>query len=133
MRFKIKGVEYESATLEDVTLADVLRFPGQMAELRAAGALGAPESWNDAVELVARLALIDDLAARGRHPDAIWAMAVTVWASRRLAGEDVTVAQAADFRWPADFEALDEPTPTKARPKAGRAKSGDHEPSDATP
>lgn len=108
MRFSIKGKVYDAATLDDVTLRDTLVFESQMAEL------GRPMSWGDLLDLVAHLATIDDPTKRGKHPDATWSLAVTVWASRRMAGENVTISEAADFRL-TDLEWVTEPDPSADR------------------
>lgn len=119
MRFKVKGKEYDAAGLDDVTLRDTLLFESQMREL------GRPMVWTEMLGIVAHLATIEDDQARGTHPDAMWSFAVTIWASRRLAGENVTIAEAADFRIPADIEWLDEqaPDPHEGQPAEGLAAS----------
>lgn len=126
MRFKIADAEYDAATIEDVTLRDTLVFERQMADL------GRPMSWPELMRMVMRLAAIADPSARGEDPDAMWSLAVTVWASKRLAGEDVTVAEAVDFRL-SDLVFLPDPeteTPTQAG--AGPAPADDA-PSGSTP
>lgn len=109
MRVSIKGKVYDVAQLDDVTLRDTLVFEAQMAEL------GRPMTWPDMLDIIAKLSQIEDEQERGRHPDATWSLAVTVWATRRLAGESVTIAEAADFRIPADIEWVVEPDPSADR------------------
>lgn len=116
MRFKLGTKEYETASVEDVTLHDTLVFEKQMREL------GRPMAWPELMQMIFELAQISDPVERGKHPDGMWSLAVTIWASRRAAGEDVTVAQAADFRL-SDLEWLPDepepgPDPTEAQPEA---------------
>lgn len=51
------------------------------------------------------------------HPAAVWLVAVTVWASKRLAGEEVTFEDAIDFSFD-EIKAV--PTPQDRKPPAGR-------------
>lgn len=107
-RIRIRGVDYEAASIEDITLRDTLVFEQQMAEL------GRRMSWPDLMKMVLRLAAIEDPAERGTDPDAMWSMAVTVWASMRKAGEQVTIAEAIDFPLSEIVFIDDAPTPTTA-------------------
>lgn len=66
------------------------------------------------------------------HPSYLWLMGIAVWAAKKMAGEDVTFADAIDFS-PTDLKAIPEPqdhkaksaksAPRKARP-AKKAASG---------
>lgn len=114
MRFTLGGREYDVASVQDVTLRDTLVLEAQMREL------GREMTWPDLTTMIVKLSTIEDPQARAAHPDAMWSLAVTIWASRRAAGEDVTVAQAADFRM-SDLQWVDEKPepeadPTEARP-----------------
>lgn len=126
MRFRIADAEYDAATIEDITLRDTLVFERQMADL------GRPMSWPDMMRMIVRLAAIPDPSTRGEDPDAMWSLAVTIWASKRLAGEDVTVAEATDFRL-SDLVFLPDPV-TESPTKAGANPApADDEPSESTP
>lgn len=88
-RFQIDGKTYTTASLDEITLKDLLVFEVQVREL------GLDVTWSDLQEKAAALAESDpDDPTTDR--DGLLMMAATIWASRRMAGEDVTFAQAID-------------------------------------
>lgn len=91
-RFKIGRKTYTLGDVRELPMRALLfDLPVQTEELGQRLEAGDVEAIND------RLEKIEDQAARGRDPDAKWGIAIAIWASRLLAGEDVTIAQALDF------------------------------------
>lgn len=98
LRFKIDGKVYDTASVDEISLRDVLMFNKQAADM------GLPATWADVERIAAETAALAEQAkADGKkpedmapHPDALLMFAVTVWASRRIAGDDVTLEQAVD-------------------------------------
>lgn len=123
MRFTLGGREYDVASVQDVTLRDTLVLEAQMREL------GREMTWPDLTTMILKLSKIKDDKARAAHPDAMWSLAVTIWASRRAAGEDVTIAQAADFRM-SDLQWVDEKPEPEADPTEAQPAPGLGEPSE---
>jgi hypothetical protein len=110
-RFKIGARVYTTAALDEISLKDLIVFG------REAEAIGLPAKWSDIERIASEAA---DLPDGEEHPDALLLVGVTIWASRRAAGDDVTFEQSIDFPLkdlsflpsPTDRE---EPGPTKAR------------------
>lgn len=89
MRLKINGKLYPSLELDAVSLRDILRFEGEVRDFRA----DAGWAWPDVLGTSQDFAdLTDDEVSR--HPKWPWFLASMIWASRRLAGEEVTFDEA---------------------------------------
>ena len=125
MKFKIGTKIYDAADI-DPTLKDILLLEKECADMGRPVKWGQFQGWQD--ELRALAAKGDEDAVQN-HPEILWLMALTIWASRKAAGESVTFGEAIDFRMD-DFDWLPEPedhkkpNPTKARPArkgSGRA------------
>jgi hypothetical protein len=89
-RFKIGEKLYSTASLDEVSLRDIIRFNTQ------AESLGIAERWHD-VEVAAAEMASGTQAAAMAHPMRNVVIGVTIWASRLVAGEDVTFEQAVTF------------------------------------
>lgn len=119
MKFAIGEKIHDLADIDKVSLKDLLLLQQQTAES------GRMLTMEDIRRMQADLNAIEDSKERGKHPDAIWLLAVGIWAARRLAGEDVTFLQAIDFpmsqltfiKEPQDRK---KPDPTRARRASGR-------------
>jgi len=121
VKFSIAGTVYDVADLDRVTLKDILLFESQTA------AMGRKLTWVEVGDMAAHIDSLKSEKAKESDPAAIWLTAVAIWAARRLAGEDVTFADALDFEM-RDLRFIAEPEdrkapihPTKARPGSGRA------------
>lgn len=91
MRFKLGSTVYALADLDRVSLRDILVLERETVEF------GHPLRWTDVQAMSEALDALETEKERAEHPDALWITAVTIWASRRIAGEDVTFDQAVDF------------------------------------
>lgn len=124
MKFKLGSKVYDAADIEDLSLKHILMLERETADL------GRPMRWADITDMVTTLGAIKDHNERGKHPDAPWVLAVTIWASRRNAGEDLTFGQAIDFPL-SDLTFLHDPQdrkkpksdPRKARPGKGSGRA----------
>jgi hypothetical protein len=123
VEFKIDGKTYTTAGLDEITLKDVLRFDTQ------AAALGLGITWKDVERINQEFAELTAEEA-DNHPQAVLMVALTIWASRRVAGDDVSLDEAIDIPLSSiDFGTPPEeparPTqPRKAGAKKGAQKSG---------
>lgn len=114
MRIKIKDKIYDAASLNQVSLKDVLKFEQETEEF------GHRLTWSEVQDMTSRVEAMSP-EERGQSTEALWLTAVAVWATRRIAGEPVTFDQAIDF--PAhELQLLPDPQDHKA-PKAKGAKA----------
>lgn len=122
MKFAIAGKSYTVSDIEQLSLWLLLELQSETKD--TAQPL-------DVATVQAMAKTLDELPnddARKRHPDAPWVLAVTIWASRRLAGEEVTFREAIDFPMsqlsflpePGDHKAAKKTAadPTRRRPTA---------------
>jgi hypothetical protein len=119
VRFRLGGKVYTTASLDEISLRDLMVFE------RETAAMGLPMKWSDVERIGSEMA---ELPADGQHPDTLLMVGVTIWAARRAAGDDVTFEQAIDFPMK-DLEFIDAPkdhqaptNPTRARKGKGSAK-----------
>jgi hypothetical protein len=129
VKFQLHGRVYDAASLLDVSLTDVLTFEGQLWAMAGGTApicAGAPVNWDRVM----------DWANQGDEreltaDEQFWLMGVMIWASRRVAGDQLSFAEAVDFpvdevTWlpePADHKKPANPTrrPPRARTGSGPA------------
>jgi len=88
VRFKIDQKTYDTGSVDEISLRDVVLFNSQAADM------GLPATWADVERIAGEMA--ERTEKDGPHPEALLMFAVTVWAARRIAGEDVTLEQALD-------------------------------------
>lgn len=124
MKVVIDGTTYDGKTIDSLSIKHVLQFNRECAEH------GYPVTWQDIERIRAELVAIKDVRERERHPDALMLTAVSIWASRIAAGDEVTfedvislpLGRMAFILEPGDVpdesEAAD---PHRARPGSGRA------------
>jgi hypothetical protein len=120
MKFKIKDVTYDMAALDLLSLKDILMLEKETTEL------GKPLRWCDVTQMTDTLAALKTDEERKAHPDSLWMTAITIWASRRVVGEDQAFGDAIDFPL-RDLTWLEEPQDRKkpARPtKPARTRAG---------
>lgn len=124
MKFKLHDRTYDLGTLDRLSLVDILMMEKETRDF------GNPLKWSDVLRIMAEVEALPTKAEVEAHPDILWMSAITIWASRRLAGDKVTFIEAIDFpmsdmTWiadPQDKKAPAGPTkPTRARPGSGRA------------
>lgn len=113
MRFKIDGRLYEAASVDRLSLAQILRLESETA------ALGRPMKWSQLRQMVDEISTLQE-GEFDAHDDAPWVVALTIWASRLNAGENLSFAEAIDFPL-ADLEYL--PDPQDHQAPAGKASA----------
>lgn len=91
MRFVIDGKMYSATTVKALTLRDILTFN------RDAEREGWGLSWGDIEPLFAQVEALKDETEKRRHPGTLWLLALTIWASRRAAGETVSFGECIDI------------------------------------
>lgn len=119
MKFRIQGRMYDMADLEQLTIRDTLLLQGQTA------ALGREITFGEVVAMAKRMGTLTS-EERERDADCMWVFACSIWASKRLGGDDCTLNDVIDLRLseidvvadPKDH--LDKADPTKPRPASGR-------------
>lgn len=119
-RFKIGSRVYTSSALDQVTLRDLTLFDDQARDM------GWSKKWSDVERIATEIDEMSEDEAE-KHPDRFVMIAVTIWVSRRVAGEQVTLDQALDF----PLSKLDFLPDSEDR-KPGKAK-GAKKPHKATP
>lgn len=123
MKLKIGAALYSVALLDDLSLKMLLQLEQQTADF------GHPVTANDVRVMSDRMQKLESDEERAADPDILWLTAVTIWASKKLAGEDVTFDQAVDFPM-TDLSYIAEPQdrlpdPTKPRkPLKGSGAAG---------
>jgi len=129
MKFKIENRVYNAASIDELSLKDILQLESETT------ALGRPLRMNDFKVMSEEIDALKTDAEKQAHPDAPWVLAVTIWASRREQGETMTFGDAIDFPLK-QLTFLPEPqdhkvkaNPTKARPRKGssRAANSQHD------
>lgn len=130
MRFKIRETTYNAASLYSLSLRQILQLEMETKDF------GRELHLADIQALTDELDAISDPKKRGASPAATWVLAVTIWATRNLAGEKITFEQAVDF--PMDqLTILPEPedhrqgNPTKGRPRKGSGPAVKRAPANA--
>lgn len=126
MKVIIDGKVYEGHTLESVSIRDALAFNRDCAEHDY------PWRWAD-VERIRNEIRLTKPTERYKHPEALVLTAVSVWASRLVAGDQVTFSEVIEAPLGTMRFVDDEPDPSKdktgaampdprpARPASGRA------------
>ena len=89
-RFKLGDKVYSPAGLDEVSLKDLVLFNTQAADM------GLAERWSDVESASMEIATLSERDAE-RHPGKHLVIAVTIWISRRAAGEDLSFGDAIDF------------------------------------
>lgn len=122
MRVKIGSHVYEGASIDRVSIGDLMKLEPQTAEYRH----GQPMAWSEIRALAQRCQEMtaEDLVESDDLP---MFLGIIVWASRLNAGEKITFGEAVDFPM-GDLEFIPDPQdhkqaagPQKARPGSGRA------------
>lgn len=114
VRFKINGKTYDTATVDEISLRDVVLFNRQAADV------GLDVKWADVERISNEMAELGDTDVP--HPDALVMFAVTIWAARRVAGDDVTLSEALDVPMK-DIEFLEARKVPKDRQPKKKARS----------
>lgn len=129
MKIKIGDQIYDAAALDELSLKTLLQLQRETADF------GHPLNAADIQRISVELAALPDDQARAQHPDALWLTAVTIWAARKLAGEQVTFEDAIDFPL-SSLTYLPDPQdrvgPQKPRPRKGSGADGKHPRKSAT-
>lgn len=111
VRFKINGKTYDTGSVDQISLRDVVLFNRQSADM------GLGVTWADVERISTEMAELTDKDAP--HPESLVMFGVTVWAARRIAGDDVTLEEALDVPM-ASIEIVEaRKTPKDRQPKKG--------------
>lgn len=89
-RFTLFGTTYNTASLDAISLKHLMLFNDQAEDM------GMRRRWHD-VERIAEEMDGMTSAEADRHPERLMMIGVTIWASRVIAGDPVTLEQAVDF------------------------------------
>lgn len=114
MRIKIGDKVYPTVARDEISLRDLMLFNTQAEEFGV--------TWGDVEQVMGEWEGLTEEQAE-RHPQKFLVIGVTLWMSRRAAGEDVTFSEAVDVNL-ADVDFLPEPqdkSPGKA--KAAKKKA----------
>jgi hypothetical protein len=124
MKFKILDTVYDLGSLDRLSLIDILMLEKETREL------GNPLRWSQVMQMSADLEALKTKEEKEAYPDILWMSAITIWSSRRIAGDKVSFVEAIDFPmgdmiWlpdPEDHKEPERPTkPARARAGSGRA------------
>lgn len=126
MRFKIGAKIYEAASVDRLSMGDLLRIRSETE------AIGIPMTWPEVKTLLEEISILDDAE---EHPQAMLVIGLTIWASRLNAGEKISLADAVDFPL-GDLQWLPEPEDHKepanpTRPPKGSGGGGKRQPAKA--
>ncbi len=125
----IDGKKYPAATISDLSLRHTLELQRELTTENISRA----KTWGEVRGLVEEFAALPDDAARSNHPESLFLMAVTIWATRVTAGEALTLLESVDIpatsvKWVAEptdrqeaAEGAGGKAPARAKP-AGAAK-----------
>ena len=112
-RFSIDGRMYNTASVDQISLKDLVLFKSQCADI------GLPITWPEVERAVDEISVMSTKDA-GNHPEFLTVIAVTIWISRRTAGDDLPFGDAIDVKM-SSLTFLPEPevrkpNPTKRKP-----------------
>lgn len=113
MKIKIGDKTYQRVDVDQLTLLNVIKLQTETAELGHPLTMAALRDMSDEIEKL-------PIGKQDEHPDVLWLIGTSIWASRLAAGEQVTFAEALSFPM-SQMEFIPEPgdeqpDPTKARP-----------------
>lgn len=125
MKFKIGDTVYTAVDLDDLTLKMAIQLEEATSSLGRALTLGELSVMGEELQ-----ALKTD-KERATHPATPWVLAVSIWASRNLAGENLTFADAIDFpmsqltflKEPQDHKKPVNPTKARQAPRKGSGRA----------
>lgn len=118
MHIVIEGRVYQPTAMDDVTLRDILSLEQ---DLRAVD-LGV-RTWAELRELAALFATLSDVEIEA-HPSALLFLAATLWATRRAAGEKLSLLDAVDVPMAAVRFVMDPDDTPRTGPPEGKARGG---------
>jgi hypothetical protein len=121
-RFKVGGKVYRVDSIDEVTMADILQFNAQSEDM------GLHRSWADVERLGDEFTSLSDAEAE-THPAKHLMITATIWAARRIAGEDITLEEMLKVKPYKDLEFL----PDTADRKPGKAKGSKRAPAKPKP
>lgn len=125
LQLRIGERVYETAAIDQITLADIATLQAELGVLAASGTpITSARTWGDVQRLYGEFSAMPK-AAQQDHPEGMFLTCLTVWATRRIAGEKLGLLDAVDvpvsqIRWiqtPDDHQAAD----PKRRPASAPA------------
>lgn len=118
MKFKLYDKVYDGGALDELSLKLILQLEKETAEF------GRPLNISDVQSMSNSVQALKTDAERAAHPDVMWLTAISIWAARKIAGDQVTFDQAIDFPLTAltilpEPQDHKQPDPTRARARKG--------------
>lgn len=120
MRFKIGDKTYAGDAMDKLSLWQLLQLEQQTK------ALGHPLTMAEVQRISAEIDALKTEQEKQNHPDAPWMLAVTIWTTRNLAGEELEFSAAINFPLkelvflPDPQDHKSKANPTKARKVSGQ-------------
>ena len=113
---------YPGVTVDELSLRHTLALQRELAVTNISSA----KTWADVRALLAEFQALDK-AARENHPEALFLTALTIWAARVTAGEEMGLLDAVDIpaasvRWIAEPSDKKAAAAGKAQPRSGAPK-----------
>lgn len=112
-RFRLRGKTYTVPGFDEVNIKDIIQFDQQ------AASMGLTARWKDIVELSQKSEGMTEVEAAG-DPLSYVMLVVTIWTSRRSAGETCTFEEASEMTL-SEVEWI--PAPKDRQPKKATKKS----------
>lgn len=89
-RFRSGGRIYELTEIDQITPRDLITFPRDAAEVR-----GSKIRWSEVEQYAQEIDALPE-SEQEDHPEFAFMMAVSIWASRRAAGDKITFGECLD-------------------------------------
>ena len=91
----IGGKKYPRATVDELSIKHILVLQRELVELSAAGVTSA-KTWTDVRALLSEFSRLSE-KEQADHPEFLFLISLTIWATRVSAGEEVTLGGALDI------------------------------------
>ena len=112
----INGKTYPGTTMSELSLKRTLELQRELATTGISSA----RTWNEVQSLMESFVKMS-AEERARHPEALFLTALTIWAARVAAGDDVTLLEACDIP-PSAVKWVAEPTDSLPQ-RSGKASA----------
>lgn len=116
MIIEIEGRTYHGVDVSQLSLRNTLTLQREL----AATGISSARTWEEVQGLIREFSALPE-AERGSHPEGLFLTALTIWAARVSAGEDLSLLDAVDVPLSA-VRFIAEPTDHKV--PAGKAQAG---------
>lgn len=118
----VNGKKYPAASVKDLSLKHTLELSRELATTDISSA----KSWQDVQQLFEEFSALSK-EEQQKHPEGLFLTALTIWATRVAAGEELSLLDAVDvppsvIQWvaePADKQPAGKPKASRSTPAAG--------------